>query len=125
MGHTGFEIGYDISTFLQAAAIVAYGVYQFYKREKSHKELIQGILEGKETDVREISQVPAPALWRLATTSIIELMLLAAIVWLVYIRSRILYGGEITYIIAFFFSIIFVILLVVLLRDIKAYRNKR
>jgi hypothetical protein len=125
MGHTGFEIGYHLSTFLQVAAIVGYGVYQFFKRERTHKALIQGILDGKEPDVREISQEPAPALWRLATISMIEVILLAAIAWLVYIRSRILFGGEVTYIIAFFFLIIFVFLLIILSRDIRAYRNKR
>jgi hypothetical protein len=124
MGHTGFEIGYYLSTFLQVAAIVGYGVYQFYKRERTHKALIQGILEGKDPDVREITREPVPALWRLATTSVIEVMLLASIVWLVYVRSKILYGGYVTYIIASFFAVIFVFLFFVLLRDIKSYRNR-
>lgn len=125
MGHTGFEIYHGLSTFLQVAAIVGYGVYQFYKREKIHRELVQSILEGKEPDVHEIRREPVPALWRLASTGVIEVMLLAAIVWLVYVRSRILYGGEVTYIIALFFSIVFVFLLIILIRDINAFRNKR
>ncbi len=65
-----------------------------------------------------------PALWRLLTLAFIEVLLVGSVIWLVHTGSKILYGAEVAYIIAFFFVALFAFLLPVLVRDIRAYRNK-
>lgn len=63
------------------------------------------------------------ALWRLMTLCFIEVVLVAAIVWLMYVRSKIIYAGELTYVIAFSFVVLFLVLLPMVVRDFKSYRN--
>ena len=121
---TAFLVG-QIDNFLCVAGILAYGIHQYVKREKAHKALIQSLLTGGD----QIQAAPAgetrPALWRILNIVVIEILLLAGIVWLVSVRSKILYGGEFTYYIALFFLVLFGLLMPVLIRDIKRYRDSK
>jgi hypothetical protein len=108
---------------LYVAGILTYGAYQYVKREKAHKVLIQSLLTGGD----EIPATPTgetrPALWRILNILAIEIVLLAGIIWLVSVRSRILYAGEFTYYIALFFLVLFGLLMPVLIREVKRYRD--
>jgi hypothetical protein len=63
------------------------------------------------------------ALWRLMTLCFIEMALVASVLWLLNVRSKIIYGGELTYVIAFLFVAVFLVLLPMVMRDIRAYRS--
>lgn len=105
--------------------IIAYGIYQYYKREKIHRALLQSIVAGGQPIPTSGFDTIRPALWRLLTIAVVETVLMVGVIWLVSIRSRILYGGDVVYIIAFFFLILFTFLMSIFLRDLRTYRNKR
>ncbi len=161
-------------------SIALYGAYQYVKREKEHRMLLQRIAEedvpGRHAAVDRIKPVSwrlltlilealfivfivwvvyarskdfnagdvaslivlvylilalpgafnvfNPALWRLLTLAFIEVLLAGSAVWLVHAGSKILYAGVVAYVIAICFVALFVFLLPVLSRDIRAYRNR-
>jgi hypothetical protein len=170
----------DYSTLGTSLAIAVYGIYQYAKREKEHRALLQTISKsdiphssaaagtikhapwrlmtlalgevlliahfiwrlstmpdlaggGKLTSfvvtlylmlaLPGVLGVLKPKLWRLMTLCFIEVVLVAAVIWLMYINSKIIYANEVTYIIAFFFVVLFLVLLPTVVRDIRAYRN--
>jgi hypothetical protein len=173
----------DYSILIWSLSIAAYGAYQYVRREKEHRALLQTISKHDISDpyaagdvikhaswrlitlalgevlliayviwqVSTRSKIPdtgggreltvfvgtiyfmlalpgvlgvlKPALWRLMTLCFIEVVLVISVLWLIYIRSRIIYAGEVTYIIAISFVVLFFALLPVLVRDIRAYRN--
>ncbi|MCX6145224.1 MAG: hypothetical protein NTZ35_18625 [Ignavibacteriales bacterium] len=171
----------DYSILVMSLSLAAYGVYQYVKREKEHRALLQTISKSVTPNsyaavdmikhaswrlialalgevlliahlIWRVSTIPDPAgvgklmgfvvttylmlalpgvlgvlkraLWHLMTLCFIEAVLVAAIIWLIYIRSKIIYAGEVTYFIAFFFVVLFLVLLPMVVRDIRAYRNK-
>lgn len=125
MDHSTTFLHQQLGDFLWVAGILAYGIRQYVKREKAHKELIQRLLGGEGAiQVSAISE-PRTALWRLLTIAAFEIFLLAGIVWLMSIRNKILYGGEFTYIIALSFLVLFAFLMSILVRDIKVYRSSK
>jgi hypothetical protein len=168
------------SILVTSLSIAAYGVYQYVKREKEHRALLQTISKSDISDpsatvgmikraswrlitlalgevlliahfIWRLSTIPDPAgvgkvlgfvvttylmlalpgvlgvlkraLWNLMTVCFIEAVLVAAVIWLISARSNIMYGGEVTYFIAFFFVVLFLVLLRIVVRDIRAYRN--
>ena len=169
----------DYSTLGTSLAIAAYGSYQYVKREKEHRVLLQTISnrdidrQAAEAVIKRaswrlmifalgeamliaylvwmFSAFPDPtgvgkvmgfvvtaymmlalpgvlgilkrALWHLLTLCFIEVVLVGAVIWLISVRSKIMYGGEVTYFIAFFFVVLFVVLLPIVVRDVRAYRN--
>jgi hypothetical protein len=170
----------DYSTSGTSLVIAVYGIYQYTKREKEHRALLQTIsksdiphsspaagtikhapwqlmtlalgevlliahlvwrlstmpdlvggakLTGFVVTLYMMLALPGvlgvlkPKLWRLMTLCFIEVVLVAAVIWLITARSNIIYGGEVIYIIAFFFVVLFFVLLPMVVRDIRAYRN--
>jgi len=114
-----------LMNFLYVAGILAYGIRQYVKRERAHRALVQSLLTGGDAIPATPMGETKPALWRILNILAIEIVLLAGIIWLVSVRSKILYGGEFTYYIALFFLVLFGLLLPVLIRDVKRYRDSK
>jgi hypothetical protein len=170
----------DYSTLGTSLAIAAYGIYQYVKREKEHRAVLQTLCKSdiphsfaaagaiKHAPWRLMafalgeviliaylvwmfSKIPDPtgvgkamgfvvtaymmlalpgvlgilkrALWHLLTLCFIEVVLVGAVIWLISVRSKIIYAGEVTYFIAFFFGVLFFVLLPIVVRDVRAYHN--
>jgi hypothetical protein len=112
-------------TLFWVAGIITYGIYQYRKREQAHRLLIQSLIEGKEVTGVEMGTSAKVVPWRIWTISLVEALLLAAIVWLVSLHSRILYGGDVVYILAGVFLALFLTLLLILLREVSRHRSQR
>ena len=125
MDHSTAILVQQLSNGMYVAGILAYGLRQYVKREKAHKALIQSLLTGGDAIPATSMEETRPALWRILNILAIEILLLAGIIWLVSVRSRILYGGELTYYIAAFFLVLFGFLMPSLIRDVKRYRDSK
>jgi hypothetical protein len=111
-------------TILYVAGILSYGIRQYVKREKSHKALIQRLLAGEGAIEASPIEKPKSVLYLIEIVAV-EILVLAGIIWVVYMKPRILYGGDVMYIIAVFLLFWFVLLLPVLIREIKRYRASK
>jgi hypothetical protein len=106
----------DFSSLSTVAGILLYGAYEYRRREQLHRIVLQNLREGIPPVVPETR----PAVLKLWTTGIISGILLLSGLGLLFLRPRIIYGGEFLYILAFMFFTIFLLLLLILLRDIRA-----
>lgn len=113
------------NTYVWAGGILAYGIYQYLKREKAHRMFLQNVIAGDRLVSVAPNGVAEPALWRLLSIGAVEILLMGSIIWLVLIRSKIHEGGEAVYIIAFVFFVFFAFMMPILMRDIKAYQRKK
>ena len=125
VGDWSFRVMISADTVFWVVGIITYGIYQYRKREKNHRLLLQNLIEGKEAKSVEAGTLGTSTVWRLWTISLVEALLLGAIVWLVSVRSRILYGRGTVYILAGIFLALFLSLLLILLRDIKAHQGQK
>ena len=125
MDHSTTFLLQHLTTLLYVVGILAYGVRQYVKREKAHKALVQSLLAGEGPIQTSAFGETKPALWRLLNIIALEILLLVGIIWLVSIRPKILYGGEVTYIIALFFLVLLAFLTPILIRDVKLYRSSK
>jgi hypothetical protein len=106
----------DFSSLLTVVGILLYGAYQYHQREQLHRTLLQNLREGLPPVVPETR----PEVLKLWTTGIVSGILLLTALGFLFLRPRIIYGGEYVYILAFMFFTIFLLLLLILLRDIRA-----
>jgi hypothetical protein len=106
----------DISSLPTVVGILLYGAYEYHRREQLHRTVLQNLREGIQPVVPETR----PAVLKLWTTGIVSGILLLSGLGLLFLRPRIIYGGEFLYILAFMFFTIFLLLLLILLRDIRA-----
>ncbi len=106
----------DFSSLFTVTGILLYGAYEYHRRERLHRTILQNLREGIPPVVPEIK----PEVLKLWTTGIVSGVLLLISLGLLYLRPRIIYGGEYFYILAFMFFTIFLLLLLILLRDIRA-----
>lgn len=110
----------NYSDFLIPAFITVYGIFEYQKREQRHRERIALLQSGIEPSFT----LQKPEIIKLWITGIVSGLLLATILGFLFLRPRIEYGGNtVLLFLPGFFFIIFVILILILLRDIKAYRQ--
>ncbi len=109
------------SAILCTVAFAVYGIFEYHRREQNHKMKLLALKYGKEPPKFDAK----PELWKLLTTGFVALILLVSAVGFVVWRHRIVFGGGVMYILAFFFLAIFSALLINLIRDTKAYLNWR
>jgi hypothetical protein len=120
MNHSTYDLLEYSSVLPWVAGIIAYGVYQYFQRERVHRELLQEIVSGASTPPgREIKS----GFWQLLSVAAIVMLLVGGIIWLCIAASGILYAREVAYGIAFFFVILLGFLFPVLIRQIRAYQN--
>lgn len=105
----------DPSNLFTIGAILLYGAYEYHRREQLHRTVLQNIREGLPPPVPEI-KITVLKLW---TTGIVSGILFFTSLGLIFLRPRIIYGGEYFYMLAFMFFTIFLLLLLILLRDIR------
>ncbi|MDP2886336.1 MAG: hypothetical protein Q8P51_15075 [Ignavibacteria bacterium] len=106
----------DFSSLFTVVGILLYGAYEYHRREQLHRAVLQNLREGIPPVVSETK----PAVLKLWTTGIVSGILLLTSLGLPFLRPRIIYGGDYLYILAFVFFTIFLLLLLILLRDIRA-----
>ncbi len=109
----------DFSSLFIVAGILLYGASEYHRREKLHQTVLRNLREGIQPVVPETK----PAVLKLWTTGIVSGILLLTCLGLLFLRPRIIYGGEYVYILAFMFFTIFLLLLLILLRDTRARHN--
>jgi preprotein translocase subunit YajC len=109
------------STLFWIIPIIAYGVFEYQRREQNHKLILLALKYGKEPPTFEAK----PQIWKLFTTGFVALILLALVVGFVVWRKQILYGGEAMYVLALVFLSMFAALTYALVKDIQAYRKQR
>jgi hypothetical protein len=108
---TGIEI---------VAAILAYGAYEYFMRERRHREALAYLKRGEKPPVRAVKV----ELWKLFTTGGMVLVLLAAIGVLTYLAFRTTphYASPI-YLITFVVIMITLMVLTIFMRDVRTYRR--
>lgn len=120
MDHSSTFLPQHLYTVLYVAGILSYGVRQYMKREKAHKVLIQSLLAGEGSIQASPIEEPKSVLYLIELIAM-EILVLAGAIWVVYMQPRILYGGDVMYILAIFLLAWFALLLPVLIREIKHY----
>lgn len=110
----------DYSSLVIVGGILAYGAHEYRRREQLHRLALRDLQEGKEPTVPETR----PAILKLWTTGIVAGLLLLAGLGLLFLRPRIIYGGEYLFVLVFIFLTIFLLLLLILVRDIRAHSKK-
>ena len=112
----GFLTGIEI-----VAAILAYGAYEYFMRERRHREALAYLKRGERPPVRAVKVEP----WKLFTTGGIVLVLLAAIGVLTYLAFRTTphYASPI-YLIGFVVIMITLMVITIFLRDMRTYRGR-
>lgn len=109
----------DFSSLFTVVGILLYGAYEYHRREQLHRKVLRDLREGKPPVVQETK----PAVLKLWTTGIVSGILLLSVLGFLFLRPRIIYGGEYLYILAFMFFTIFLLLLLMFLRDIRVRHN--
>jgi hypothetical protein len=85
----------DYSVLVTSLSIAAYGVYQYVKREKEQRMLLQNVAERDIAGHYAAVVMTKPAPWRLLTLALVELLLIAEGIWLVSTRSKIMNAGDV------------------------------
>lgn len=106
----------DFYSLFTVVGILLYGAYEYHRREQLHRSVLQNLREG----ILPVAPETKPAVLKLWTTGIVSGILLLTCLGLLFLRPRIIYGGEFVYILASMFFTIFLLLLLILLRDIRA-----
>lgn len=101
-------------------AFLIYGVYQYWLRETEHRHTITRLRKGIELPQQERK----PEVYKLWTSGFVAFILLACLLGAIMLSRRIHYGGEFLICLALLFPFSFFIILVMMLfRDIKARRQ--
>jgi hypothetical protein len=109
----------SLSTLFWMIPIVAYGVFEYQRREQNHKMILLALKYGKEPPTFEAK----PQIWQFFTTGFVALILLAGAIGFLVWRPHIIYGGKAMYLLALLFLLMLTPLLYVLVKDIQAYRK--
>lgn len=110
----------DYSGLIIAAAIVVWAAFEYNRREQDHKEIMAYLRKG--LDLPELSLIPSA--WRLRTTGAVALILLLLISGLFMLGAKSLAPyGKLFVVLAIPFSGIFVLLVLIFLRDYRLRRS--
>ena len=113
------EYRMDYSSLLLIVGILIYGVAEYRRREQLHRNTLRMLREGEIPE----ANIAIPPLYRLWTTGFVSVILLVAVIGLVIARQRILYGGDVLFVLAAVFLFMFVMLFRIFIRDIRLRRE--
>ena len=99
--------------------ILMYGAFQYWRRETEHRHTIIRLRKGMELP----QQKRKPEVYKLWTTGFVAFLLLACSLGAIMLRPKIRYGGETMLFFATVSFSVFVMLMLILFRDIKARRQ--
>ena len=108
-----------LSDFITIFVILIYGAFRYRQRETEHKRTIIQLREGVELPPQESK----PETYKLVATGIISFILLTCSVGAIMLRPKLRYGGETLFFIALVFVSVFIMLVLMLIRDIKSRRQ--